>query len=221
MKYRITIPEPCQENWDKMTPAEKGRFYEVQEKPNRKAIILSYVFTALVVLASKNTTANPFKILNNAKTDISIRPEESKKSITIADTLTIRGRLVDTVGQSFGFGAEIVIKELPYETFADRNGHFTIRVREKISLDSITLVINPWGSYPKEVRISTKSLYKRELVTVVTDLTTFYSHPPNCGTFETVLVLDKEELPVQTYPTEEPARASIWKRIGNWFRWVF
>jgi len=25
-KFKITIPEPCQENWDKMTPKENGRF---------------------------------------------------------------------------------------------------------------------------------------------------------------------------------------------------
>jgi len=25
-KYRISIPEPCQENWDKMTPKDNGRF---------------------------------------------------------------------------------------------------------------------------------------------------------------------------------------------------
>jgi len=28
-KYIISIPEPCNENWDEMTPAEKGRFCAV------------------------------------------------------------------------------------------------------------------------------------------------------------------------------------------------
>lgn len=27
-KYRITIPEPCHEDWDKMIPNDNGRFCE-------------------------------------------------------------------------------------------------------------------------------------------------------------------------------------------------
>ena len=32
MKYKITIPEPCHEDWNKMTPQEKGRFCDKCEK---------------------------------------------------------------------------------------------------------------------------------------------------------------------------------------------
>ena len=32
MKYKITIPEPCSENWDSMTSAEKGRHCAVCDK---------------------------------------------------------------------------------------------------------------------------------------------------------------------------------------------
>jgi hypothetical protein len=32
MKYRITIPEPCHEDWNNMTPTEKGRFCVVCDK---------------------------------------------------------------------------------------------------------------------------------------------------------------------------------------------
>ena len=32
MKYKITIPKPCSENWDSMTSAEKGRYCAVCDK---------------------------------------------------------------------------------------------------------------------------------------------------------------------------------------------
>ncbi|MGL4584865.1 MAG: carboxypeptidase-like regulatory domain-containing protein [Flavobacterium sp.] len=32
MKYRIEIPEPCHEDWDKMTPQDKGRHCDVCDK---------------------------------------------------------------------------------------------------------------------------------------------------------------------------------------------
>ncbi len=32
MKYKITIPEPCHENWAEMTPTERGRYCKVCQK---------------------------------------------------------------------------------------------------------------------------------------------------------------------------------------------
>ena len=32
MKYKISIPEPCHEDWNRMTPNEKGRFCDSCEK---------------------------------------------------------------------------------------------------------------------------------------------------------------------------------------------
>ncbi|MGG5616684.1 hypothetical protein ACPDHI_10415 [Myroides odoratimimus] len=32
MKYRIEIPEPCHEDWDKMAPQDKGRHCAVCDK---------------------------------------------------------------------------------------------------------------------------------------------------------------------------------------------
>lgn len=49
MKTTIHIPEPCHENWDKMTPVEKGRFCKVCSKEvvdftkNTKQEVISYL----------------------------------------------------------------------------------------------------------------------------------------------------------------------------------
>lgn len=261
MKYRITIPEPCHENWDKMTPTEKGRFcavceknlvdfttYSTQalfrevsassgnvcgrfrndqlerliyEKPHKKTGVVKYALTSLLaVLAVKNSTAKVVEAINTAEIESSNHSPGLKEPILLKYTLTVKGTLVDTTGLPYGNDIQVFIKELPYETLTGQKGEFKFLIREKIELDSVTFVVSPPSGEWFEIKVSTKRLYAKKPLTLVISSQKM-QYCISSVSFGVVSIVDEKGTTLQPYPIEKPARASLWKRIGNWFRWVF
>jgi len=261
MKYRITIPEPCHEDWNKMTPTERGRhcaacqknvvdfttyssrqlfaeisagknicgrFHQDQlnrliyEQPTKKSGVFQLALTSvLALLAANNSKANHPETIVLATSEKIINPEIIKEPAPQTDTLTISGDVVLSSGLPPNTSLQVIILELPYETYTDKNGHFKIFVREKIQLDSITLIFYPWASKPQEMRVSTKSLYARKpLKVVVNNLhDTFYvtgamavEDEKGYNVCQNTIVLPQNE------PKEKPVRAAFWQRVGSWFR---
>jgi len=124
-QFKISIPEPCHENWNKMTPTEKGKFCSVCQKnvyDFRKS-------TDLEIIRTFNENENLCGRFKNSQLNRNLLIKQKRKSflaVGIASVITF-----------FGFGNHSVksqaILAISQKSSSEAiNGQFTINLPKEV-----------------------------------------------------------------------------------------
>jgi hypothetical protein len=144
-KINISVPKPCHENWEAMTPEEQGRFCgvcsktvfdftkatdkEIIENLNKDATACGRFVSSQLnrdFLGIGSQTAYSQVKQDTIQTDKKNLNQGSIK--TVKNPITITGIVSDDLGPMYG--ANIVIKESTIGTSTDFDGKYSIKVNE-------------------------------------------------------------------------------------------
>lgn len=131
---QLSIPTPCNESWQSMTPDTKGRFYQNCQKTVIATMITTLTFTAPVVHArSSSDNVQPM-------TDIQTT-DRSKDTLPI-----IRGSVTDSTNKPIP-GVSIQIQGYHMLVMTDEKGNFSFRLPADFHNKKAALHIQSQGGY--------------------------------------------------------------------------
>ena len=136
----------------RFTTQQLEQVYDSSESSRFSRVAAAIGITAL--LASANTVQAQDTVPKMEQRDSETTTTKStglEKSSQIADTLSVKGKVVDVAGEAL-FGATVQLKETNIGTTTDFNGYYTLKIPQDFVFEDNVILFSSVGYETSEIR---------------------------------------------------------------------